>query len=75
MLCQHRKILQLLGELTDSHRYVLLFTSRYLMLHIRLFTFAKPSSGSMNYATKAHSARYIKYVINAFVNSKLWGNL
>jgi len=71
MLCQLRKIVHLWGELTDNHSNVLLFNSRYLMLRIRVFPFAKPSSGSTNYAKKAHPAQYIKYVLNAAVNSKL----
>jgi len=75
MLWQLRKILHLLLELRDNHSNVLLFNSPYLMLHILLYPFAKPSSGSTNYAKKVHPAQYIIYVLQAVVNSKLRGNL
>ena len=52
----------------------MLFNSRYLRLKVKA-VFAKPPSSSTNYAKKAHPAQYIKYVVQADVNSKLWGNL
>jgi hypothetical protein len=65
-LRQHRQIVLLLGGLTDSQSqlcfaiYHALFNATNFVF-VFCFFFAKPSSGSTNYAKKAHPAQYKIY--------------
>jgi hypothetical protein len=72
-----KKSVQLLGVLTDSQSQLCfsVYLTIFKVTDFVFFFFAKRSSGSTNYAKKAHPAQYIKYAINAVVNSELWGNL